>query len=334
MSTADEKNITDQYGRHIKYLRVSVTDRCNFRCKYCVPAVENYNHVPHPQIMTYEEMLTVVEVFAELGVHKVRVTGGEPLVRRGIESFLGEISKVKGIDEVTLTTNGALLGKFADSIKQAGIKRINVSLDSLRPDRYKEITGGFNLQNLIEGIRYAQSIGIGPIKTNTVVIKGFNDDEIGDFCDFAAENNITSRFIEFMPVGNYLEWKDKGVLSGKEMLDVISAKYSTKELKKEKYAGPAKNYLLSNGARVGIITPISNHFCSECDKLRITADGKLRPCLLSDTEIDILPVVRTGYKQAIKAEIIRGLFMKEKEHHVLLEKKNNEFSRTMSKIGG
>lgn len=331
MSTA--KSILDKFGREIKYLRVSVTDRCNFRCKYCMPEGE-FKHIHHSEILSYEEMMKAIEAFVSLGVKKVRVTGGEPLVRRGVDIFLEKIGKIEGIEEVTLTTNGALLKKYAESIKNAGIKRINVSLDSLKAERYKEITGGFNLADIIEGIKYAQKIGIDPIKTNTVVIKGFNDDEILDFCEFAAGNGINSRFIEFMPVGNYCEWKETGIVSGKEMLETIAAKYTAEEIKKENLAGPAKNYRLSNGAKIGIITPISNHFCSECDKLRLTADGKLRPCLLSDAEIDLLPAIRKGSMEDIRAEIIKGLDLKEKEHKVLSEKRDEGFKRTMSKIGG
>lgn len=330
----DDKRIVDKFGREIKYLRVSVTDRCNFRCKYCMPCQDDFTFIPHKQILSYEEMLSVIEVFVELGVKKVRVTGGEPLVRRGISVFLDKIGKLNGIEEVTLTTNGSMLRKFADDIKAAGIKRINVSLDSLKPDRYAEITGGFSMGNILEGIKYAQEIGIGPIKTNTVAIKGFNEDEILDFCEFAAVNNINARFIEFMPVGNFSTWKECGMISGKEILDIIKTKYTCEEIKKDNLAGPAQNYRLSNGAKIGIITPISNHFCADCDKLRITADGKLRPCLLSDAEIDILEVVRKGDKEALKNAIISGLDMKEKEHRLISEKQDEGYKRTMSKIGG
>lgn len=331
---SDDKHIIDRFGREIKYLRVSVTDRCNFRCKYCMPAPNEFSFIPHPQILSYEEMMTVISVFVGLGVRKVRVTGGEPLVRRGVNVFLEKIGQLDGIEEVTLTTNGSLLKKYAEDIKNAGIKRINVSLDSLKPERYAEITGGFSLSEIIDGIKYAQDLGIGPVKTNTVVMKGFNEDEILDFCDFAVKNNINTRFIEFMPVGNFDEWKECGVISGKEILDIIATKYKYEEIKKENMAGPAQNYRLSNGAKIGIITPISNHFCADCDKLRITADGKLRPCLLSDAEIDLLPIVRKGNIDEIRQAIIEGLALKEKEHKVMSEKRDEGYKRTMSKIGG
>ncbi len=287
-------DMKDKFGREIKYLRVSVTDRCNFRCKYCMPH-DGVKHIDHDNILTYEELIFAIDVFGEIGVQKVRVTGGEPLVRKDISSFLSNIGKIESIEEVTLTTNGALLEKFTDDIKKAGIQRINVSLDSLKEGgRFCEITGGFNLEKIIDGIKHAQRSGIGPIKTNMVAIRGFNDDEILDFCEFSAKNKIITRFIEFMPVGNFSKWKEENIIYGKEILEIIKSKYEVKEVKKPKLGGPAQNYELSNGAMIGIITPISNHFCHECDKLRLTADGKLRPCLLSDSEIDLTEAIRKG----------------------------------------
>jgi len=326
-------DIKDKFGREIKYLRVSVTDRCNFRCKYCMPTNE-FKHICHSDIISYEDMLFAIEVFSELGVRKVRVTGGEPLVRKDIDSFLKSVGDLKKLEEVTLTTNGALLERFADDIKAAGIQRINVSLDSLKPERYKEITGGFNLEKIIDGIKHAQRSGIGPVKTNMVVIKGYNDDEILDFCEFSAKNRIITRFIEFMPVGNHDEWREENIMYGDEILKMIESQYGVKEIKKAKLAGPAKNYELSNGAMIGIITPISNHFCSECDKLRLTSDGKLRPCLLSDKEIDLNPFLKKKDREGLINAIAEGLNVKEKEHKVLLEKRDDGYKRTMSKIGG
>jgi len=323
----------DRFGREISYLRVSVTDRCNFKCKYCMPT-NDFKCLEHDDILSYEEMLFAVNVFCDLGVKKVRVTGGEPLVRRDIGSFLERLGKIEKLKEVTLTTNGALLEKYTDQIKNAGIQRVNVSLDSLKVDRFQDITGGFSLEKIIDGIKHAQRSGIGPVKTNMVVIKGYNDDEILDFCEFSATNRIITRFIEFMPVGNFSEWKEENILFGKDILNIIKTKYELKEIKKAKLGGPAQNYELSNGAMIGIITPISNHFCHECDKLRLTADGKLRPCLLSDQEIDLVPAIKKGDKDALRELIIKGLNIKDQEHKVLSEKRNDGYKRTMSKIGG
>lgn len=323
----------DRFGREIKYLRVSVTDRCNFKCKYCMPT-DHFKCMSHENILKYEEILFAVNVFCDLGVQKVRVTGGEPLVRRGIGGFLEKLGKMDKLKEVTLTTNGALLEKFTYKIKNAGIQRVNVSLDSLKPERFTDITGGFSLEKIIDGIKHAQRSGIGPVKTNMVVIKGYNDDEILDFCEFSAKNKIITRFIEFMPVGNFNEWKEENIMFGKDILEIIKTKYTLTEVKKSKLGGPARNYELDNGAMIGIITPISSHFCNECDKLRLTADGKLRPCLLSDKEIDLVPAIKAGDEKALREAIIEGLNIKDEEHKVLSEKRNDGYKRTMSKIGG
>lgn len=323
----------DKFGREIRYLRVSVTDRCNFKCKYCMPN-ENFKCIPHENILSYEEMLFAIEVFTSLGVQKVRVTGGEPLVRKNVGEFLTKLGKIDGLEEVTLTTNGALLKKYTDEIKSAGIQRINVSLDSLKDERFKDITGGFNLETIIDGIKHAQRNGIGPVKTNMVVIKGYNDDEILDFCEFSAKNKIITRFIEFMPVGNYSEWKEDNIMLGDDILKIIKSKYKVTEVRKAKLGGPARNYELDNGAAIGIITPISNHFCNECDKLRLTSDGKLRPCLLSDKEIDLVPAIKSGDKDGLIKLIAEGLNVKDEEHKVLSEKRDDGYKRTMHKIGG
>jgi cyclic pyranopterin phosphate synthase len=325
--------VKDKFGREIKYLRISVTDRCNFRCKYCIPD-ENFKHLHHSDILRFEDLLFASEVFASLGVEKIRVTGGEPLVRKGVTDFMGSLAKVEGVKEVTLTTNGALLGKYAAEIAAGGVKRINVSLDSLKAERYKEITGGFEINKLMKSIFEAKREGLRPLKTNTVLIRGFNDDEIYDFCEFSARAGIISRFIEFMPIGNSGDWKKENIIYGSEILEIIKRRYSLKPLQKEKSAGPALNYELSNGGKIGIITPISNHFCADCDKLRLTADGKLRPCLLTDTEIDISEAVRSRDKAKLIKAIEEALFRKEKEHHVVAGNRNEKFKRTMSKIGG
>ncbi|WP_022851360.1 GTP 3',8-cyclase MoaA [Limisalsivibrio acetivorans] len=327
------KSLADKFGRRIRYLRVSVTDRCNFHCKYCMPEGE-FEHLSHSCILSFEDMLFACSVFAEMGVEKIRVTGGEPLVRKGVTDFMHMLTDVKGIEEVTLTTNGSLLEKFADEIVAAGIRRVNISLDSLRPERYRDITGGFDLDRLLKSLYIAKKAGLDPIKTNTVVIRGFNADEIHDFCDFSVRSGVVARFIEFMPIGNSPDWKQENIVLGSEMLKIIGEKYDYEEIKKEHHAGPAKNYRLSNGGRVGIITPISNHFCSECDKLRLTADGKLRPCLLTEEEYDLKEPIRKRDREGLIEAISGALCKKEKEHHVVADKRNERYKRTMSGIGG
>lgn len=325
--------LTDKYNRNYRYLRVSVTDRCNFRCKYCMPA-HDFEFMSHSNILKYEDMLFAVNVFSKLGIEKVRITGGEPLVRKNISYFIGEITKIPTIKEVTLTTNGSLLKNFAGVIYDAGIKRINISLDSLKKERYEYITGGFDINKLLLGIKEAKNAGINPIKINVVAIKGFNDDEIIDFCEFASKNDLNVRFIEFMPIGNKIEWTKEHIITGQEILEIISRNYEISLVKRSNFEGPAVNYLLSNGAKVGIITPISKHFCGDCDKLRLTADGKLRPCLLSDKEIDIFEALKCKDENMLRELIMNSLNLKALDHNISNEVCNEEFSRTMSKIGG
>ncbi|MDK2791509.1 MAG: 3,8-cyclase [Deferribacteres bacterium] len=327
------ENLKDKYNRTYKYLRVSVTDRCNFRCKYCVPT-HDFEFIPHGKILKYEDILFAVESLSKLGIEKIRLTGGEPLVRKNISYLISEIGKIKNIKETTLTTNGSLLSKYVNEIYDAGIRRINISLDSLREDRYEYITGGFKLNEILDGINKAIKTGLNPIKINVVAIKTFNDDEILDFCNFAGENNLNVRFIEFMPIGNNVEWKKEHIITGDEILKIISKKFTYEPVKKGNFEGPAVNYRLSNGAKIGIITPISNHFCSECDKLRLTADGKLRPCLLSDNEINLFDEIKSRDFAGFKEKIKESLKLKELDHNITNDGCTAKFKRTMSKIGG
>ncbi|KAA0257664.1 GTP 3',8-cyclase MoaA [Deferribacter autotrophicus] len=327
------KILVDKYGRKYQYLRISVTDRCNFKCKYCMPQ-HSFKMLSHNDILSYEDILFVVKTLAEVGIKKVRVTGGEPLVRKNITYLFRELGKIQGIQDITFTTNGSLLKKFAKDIYEAGVRRINISLDSLKKDRYEFITGGFDLEAIIDSIKYAKEVGFKPIKINVVAIKGFNDDEILDFCEFSAENDLNVRFIEFMPLESSMEWKKENIITGKEILEKISKKYELKHLEKENLSGPSDNYLLSNGAKIGIITPISNHFCATCDKLRLTADGKLRPCLLSDYEIDLKPAIINSDAELLLKLIQDSLHLKAEKHPVDCDLANKRFGRHMSEIGG
>lgn len=322
----------DTYGRYLKYLRISVTDRCNFRCLYCMPQ-NNFTHIDSEEILRYEDILFVTEIFAELGVNRVRITGGEPLVRKGLCGFLSKLSKIENIDEIMLTTNGTLLNKFASELLDAGVTRLNISLDSLRKDRADYITGVSKFEETIDGIKMATKMPFKQIKVNAVAIKGFNDDEILDFCNFAADNNVIVRFIEFMPIGNSTEWGEHSLITGDEILEKI-ASLNPKPLIRDINAGPASNYELSNGGTIGIITPMSRHFCSTCDKLRITSDGKIRPCLLVDKEINLADVIKMRDRDGLRQLIIDSLVSKGREHKVSVGENANEYKRTMSKIGG
>lgn len=324
--------IKDKFGRRLRYLRISVTDRCNFRCKYCMPN-NNFEMMECADILRYEDILFASEVFASLGVNRIRITGGEPLVRKDLCQFLDKLTKIDNIQEVMLTTNGSLLNKYAQELYEAGVKRLNISLDSLNHERNKYITGVDKTEDILAGIKKAAEIGFKPIKVNSVIIRDFNDDEIIQFAELSAKYNIICRFIEFMPIGNSENWNENNIVYGSEILERLSA-FEPQEMEKDINSGPAVNYKLNNGGIIGIITPISKHFCSECDKLRITADGKIRPCLLSDNEIDIKKALQSRDKDLLIKQIMQALNIKHDEHNVNVGDTNHDFKRTMSKIGG
>ena len=326
------KETFDKFGRRLKYLRISVTDRCNFRCKYCMPN-NDFEMVECSDILRYEDILFASEVFASLGVNRIRITGGEPLVRKGICQFLDKLTKIENISEVMLTTNGSLLEKYAADLYNAGVKRLNISLDSLIPERNKYITGVDKTDAILAGIKKAAETGFAPIKVNSVIIRDFNDDEIIKFAELSAKYNIICRFIEFMPIGNSENWNEKNIVYGSEIIERLKD-FEPQEMLKDKNSGPAVNYKLNNGGSIGIITPISKHFCSECDKLRITADGKIRPCLLSDNEIDIKKAIKDKDKEMLIKQIMQSLNIKHNEHNITTGEQNHDFKRTMSKIGG
>jgi cyclic pyranopterin phosphate synthase len=278
-------------------------------------------------------MLFAAEVAASLGVERIRVTGGEPLVRKGIIDFLTKLRRIDGINEITITTNGALLPKYAADLYKAGVERINISLDSLQEERFSYISGGFSAKDTIHAIDIAVATGFRPVKVNCVLIKGFNDDEILDFCQFAADKGVIVRFIEFMPIGNSPDWKLDNIMTGSQIVERIASRFEVMPLTQDKNAGPAKNYRLSNGATVGVITPMSEHFCGACDKLRLTADGKIRPCLLSDQELSVTEAVKAHDRAGLVELFKASLGLKDDEHHIDLEAKY-DFKRTISRIGG
>ncbi|MBC7260807.1 MAG: GTP 3',8-cyclase MoaA [Chloroflexi bacterium] len=328
----------DAHSRSINYLRVAVTDRCNMRCIYCMPP-EGVPWRPHEQILRYEEIVTVVKAAAELGISRVRLTGGEPLVRLGIVDLVRLLARIPGIEDLAMTTNGILLSRYAQALAEAGLRRVNISLDTLRADRFQEITRLGQIEHVFAGIEAAQRAGLQPIKINTVVMRGINDDEVVDLARKTLEEEWNVRFIEWMPVGNAQwmvedEWQDR-VVTAKEMQEKIEATLGTLEPAKLGIGGgPARYYRLA-GAKgtIGFITPLSEHFCYRCNRLRLTADGQLRPCLLSDQEIDLRTPLRQGADVAqIKALILQGIESKPLRHH--LSECELPESRTMSQIGG
>jgi len=284
--------LIDTFDRVIDYVRLSVTDRCNLRCKYCVDGT--FDFVPHTEILSYEEMLRFVRIAARLGVKKVRLTGGEPLVRKGVPYLLKEIGNIEGIEDISLTTNGVFLAEKILELKEAGLKRINISLDTMKRDRFAYITGVDAFDDVIGGIEKATYAGLYPIKINTVIIKGFNDDEILNFVKAAKKWNHHVRFIEFMPFGDATLWNSSEIITSKQIEDTIRAVYNlTPSSNQDK--GPARMFDIEGGSgKIGFISPVSTHICSECNRIRLTSNGMIRPCLFSDTEYDVKALLRGG----------------------------------------
>jgi len=323
----------DAFNRSISYLRISVTDRCNLRCVYCMPE-EGVPLRSHDEILRYEEIVLVVRAAAALGISKIRLTGGEPLVRAGIVGLVRQIAAVPGIDDLAMTTNGVLLSRYAHRLKEAGLQRVNVSLDSLRPERFRLITRLGELKDVLEGIETARRAGLKPVKTNTVVIRDLNDDEVVDFARLTLRDEWHVRFIEMMPLGPYGGEYRQGYVPMSEVRARIEEALGPLVPAKVIGNGPARYYRLK-GARgtIGFITPISEHFCYRCNRLRLTADGRLRPCLLSDYEIDLKGPMRSGATVEDIADLIKKAVHDKPERHHLAE---NLFprGRAMSEIGG
>ncbi len=330
--------LKDSFNRPISYLRVSVTDRCNFRCTYCIPS-GGVAFRPHHEILTYEEITRVVEAAAALGVCKVRLTGGEPLAREGIVRLVEMLAGVPGIDDLALSTNGALLSRYAPALKAAGLRRVNVSLDTLRPERFAQVTGVDRLPQVLRGIEAAVDVGLTPIKINTVVVRGVNDDEIPELAARTIDREWHVRFIELMPTAYCAEPNSDKHVPMAEMKRSIEQALGPLEPGKLDdggiaYNGPARYYRLAGAqGTIGFISPISKRFCEECNRLRLTADGKLRPCLMWDDEIDLKSPLRNGAsRDDIKDLIGQAARVKPWSHR--LDENYAPLCRGMSEIGG
>jgi len=326
------KNL-DPFGRNINYLRISVTDRCNLRCIYCMP-LEGVPQMSHSELLSYEEIQTVVRAAAELGINRIRLTGGEPLVRAELPELVRMLSRIEGIEELSLTTNGVFLKKYALELKQAGLSRVNVSLDTLKADTFRYITRLGELQGVLEGIEAAKKAGFEPVKTNTVVMRGINDDEILDFAKMTYEDGWHVRFIELMPFKGVVEF-----VPSIELRQHISLLGKLEPCASITGNGPAMYYRLP-GARgtIGFISPLTEtSFCSRCNRMRLTSDGKLRPCLLREDEIDLKLPLRSDEIGApmkeLKRLILKAVASKP-EHHHLNEGVARLVNRKMSQIGG
>jgi cyclic pyranopterin phosphate synthase len=320
--------------RPINYLRLSVTDRCNLRCTYCMPE-EGCAFVPHEEILTYEEMLHLVKLSVKSGIRKVRLTGGEPLVRKGFLEFLQRLCTIEELDEVTLTTNGVLLKEFASDIKDCGICRINVSLDSLNAERFSHITGRDSFERVWQGIQEADRLGFSPIKINMVALRGINDDEILDFARLTLEKPYHVRFIEFMPVGAQNCWSWEKFISTDEIRSRIETLGTLRPIKADRFGGPAERFALEGSkGEIGFIGALSNHFCTQCNRLRLTAEGHLRSCLFSEREIDIKSPLRNGNNDGDLLELIRLAMESKPDDHGPLGQGPRKCVRQMSTIGG
>jgi cyclic pyranopterin phosphate synthase len=323
----------DGYNRVIDYLRVSVTDRCNLRCVYCMTeeGVETY---PEECLLSHGELVTVVTAAAALGVNKVRITGGEPLVRPGLPALVKAVKDIPGIEDLSLTTNGILLEKYASELAANGLNRVNVSLDSMRAGRYAEITRGGDIGRVFRGIDAAERAGLRPVKINMVPVRGLNDDEIEDFArlTLAADRNV--RFIEFMPFGRGARWSEDKCVGIDEMLQRVEAVAPLEPVKLRKH-GPARYYrFIGAPGVIGFISAVTHHFCGECNRLRLTSDGKLRPCLYSESEIDLRGPLRNGASPEEIKRLLKLAVEVKPEGHRLTEKAAPLPDKPMSKIGG
>ncbi len=328
----------DHYNREVNYLRVSVTDRCNLRCTYCMPK-EGVSALGHHDILRYEEILRVIRAARKVGVVKVRVTGGEPLVRKEILEFLSSLRSIEGLQDISLTTNGILLEAMAEDIFNAGIRRINVSLDSLNPGKYEAVTRGGDLRKVLRGIEQASRIGFSPIKINTVAIRGFNDDEILEFARLTLGKPYQVRFIELMPLGSAAIDHRTKFMAAEDMITQIKRHYALETLngRRDKLDGPARLFKIKNAAgEIGFISALSQHFCKTCNRLRLTADGHLRACLFYDGEVDVKGPIRNGCSDDELGLLINGVIQmkgegfRETDDGVLI----GTCSKAMSAIGG
>jgi cyclic pyranopterin phosphate synthase len=326
--------LTDGFNRHINYLRVSVTDRCNLRCVYCMPK-EGVSLIGHEEILGYEEILRIARIAAGIGIKKIRITGGEPLVRKGITDLLAELQHIPQLEDISMTTNGILLEAAAEALRRAGLKRINISLDTLDPEKYRQITRGGNITAVLAGIHAARITGFKPIKVNVVVMRGINDDEIPSFAALTIDRPVHIRFIEFMPVNDQTGWDKSRFIANADIMEKIKTIGEMLPLPAESCAGPARMYRLDGAqGKLGFVSPLSSHFCDRCNRLRLTADGKLRTCLFSDNEADLKGPLRSGCGDADLLEIITKAVAAKPQRHSVSELSFKKCRRGMAAIGG
>ncbi len=329
-----ERVLRDSYGRVIGDLRISITDRCNFRCTYCIP-VENIQWKRREEILSYEEILRVVRIVSGFGIRKIRVTGGEPLLRPDVLSLLERLSATEGVEDLALTTNGKYLPQFASALRGAGVNRLNVSLDSMVPEKFFKLTRRDALGDVLEGIEAARRAGFDPVKINAVVIRGINDDEIVEFARFARDTGHAVRFIEFMPLDSGHTWSMNQVVPGREVLETIRAAMDLEPLPARSASETATRWGFPGGrGEIGIIAPVTAPFCGNCNRIRLTADGHLRTCLFSLVEHDLKAFLRDGSSDDDVARAIEAAVWTKEPGHRINQETFIQPQRTMSCIGG
>lgn len=346
--------LVDSHGRILRDLRVSVTDRCNFRCLYCLPETEaaqnfyrghwakmpnptpiNQQWVPKSNLLSFEEIERVVRLMAGRGIQKIRLTGGEPLLRHDIEKLVAGISRIPGIDDLAMTTNGFLFAQKAQALREAGLRRVSFSMDSLDRDNFKKMTGRDGLEEVLKSIALAREVGFAPVKVNGVIIRGINDHEIESLAEFARAQDLSFRFIEFMPLDSAQAWQKDMVVSGREILERIRARFDLQPVVLDNPSSTAKRWRFSDGrGEVGIIAPVSEPFCGHCNRIRLTADGKVRTCLFSVVEHDLRMLLRNGSSDGEIGEWLNGVVWQKEARHHIGEPDFQPASRSMSCIGG
>src|SRR6266571_3903758 len=288
----------DVLQRPMHDLRISVTDRCNFRCTYCMP-FDEYTWIERQEVLSFEEIERLARIFLPFGIQKIRLTGGEPLVRRDLDRLIRRLANLDGLRDLSLTTNGALLSEQAERLYEAGLRRINVSIDSLKPDRFQALTKRGSLDEVLKGVFAAKKAGFSPIKINAVIIRGTNDDEILDLVEFARSNGLEMRFIEYMDVGNANAWSLEKTVTKKDILETVHSRFPVREVGRANGSAPAVDYEFLDGAgEIGIIGSVTEPFCSSCTRVRLTADGKLVTCLFAETGFDLKALLRSGASDA------------------------------------
>ncbi len=346
--------LVDAHGRTLRDLRISITDRCNFRCLYCLPETEaalnfyrgrwatlpdskpiEHQWQPKHSILKFEEIARIVGIAATLGINKIRLTGGEPLLRNKVEDLVSMISAIPGIEDLALTTNGFLFGAKAELLQRAGLRRISFSLDSLDAANFKKITGRDGLTEVLNGIRLAKKLGMLPVKVNAVIIRGINDHELEDLTDFARRENVSMRFIEFMPLDSARAWLKELVVPGREILARLKTRFELKPAPRSHASETATRWVFPDGqGEIGLISPVSEPFCGHCNRLRLTADGNIRSCLFSVTEHDLRSRLRNGETDAEIIQFLRSVVFQKEDRHHIGEKDFVAPERSMSCIGG